>query len=733
MLNLRAVLFILFVASGFCSLLYQVIWLRLAFAAFGIITPVLSILLSVFMLGLALGSWLAGRLVEPLAARMRVSPAHIYGLAELGIGAGALTVPAVFDWGERALRGLGEASSGRYLLFSALIITLAVVGFAALMGTTFPLMMAFIRSVRQPDPGSFSYLYLANVIGAMAGASMTAYVLIEVLGVRRTLLAGALVNLLVSLAAFRLPGIARRADGGGHSARPRGVQLESALPDAGPSRGIRLTLLFGTGLTSLGMEVVWTRAFTPVMWTTIYAFAALLSVYLLATWGGSAVYRYHRSRGSVWRTEMLLGALFIASLLPLVVNDPRWHAKRLIVLSSVVPISALLGYLTPRLIDDHAKGEPDAAGLAYAVNVVGCIAGPLVAGYLLLPFLGVKWSLILLALPYAAFFAYAMPPMPRSAAYATGTIGVAVLLVGVAYTSTYEDPALYRAAVVRRDHTATVVSHGEGMDKRLLVNGVGITYLTTITKFMAHLPMVMRADPPKATLVICLGMGTTFRSLASWEVRTTAVELVPSVRDAFGFYFDDAPSVLARPHTQIVVDDGRRFLNRTNERFDLVTLDPPPPVEAAGSSLLYSVEFYRVLRARLSPGGVLQQWFPGGEEAILRAVANSVRQVFPHVKVFRSIEGSGYHFIASDRTLETPAVDLAMSRMPPSATRDLMEWHPGREARDLWRDMLKQELDINTLTPRGSPLAVTDDRPFNEYFWLRRWLERIRAELERTL
>src|SRR6185437_834511 len=99
----------------------------------------------------------------------------------------------------------------------------------------------------------------------------------------------------------------------------------------------------------------------------------------------------------------------------------------------------------------------------------------------------------------------------------------------------------------------------------------------------------------------------------TWDVKTTAVELVPSVKKAFGYYHADAESVLKNPLGLIVIDDGRRFLKRTSDMFDVVTIDPPPPVEAAGSSLLYSTEFYQLLQKRLSPGGILQQWFPGGE------------------------------------------------------------------------------------------------------------------------
>jgi spermidine synthase len=129
---------------------------------------------------------------------------------------------------------------------------------------------------------------------------------------------------------------------------------------------------------------------------------------------------------------------------------------------------------------------------------------------------------------------------------------------------------------------------------------------------------------------------------------------------------------------------------------------------------------------------VLQQWFPGGEVAIEAAVANSLQQVFPHVKVFRSIEGWGHHFLASMQPLGTPAIEQNLARMPPAATRDLMEWYPQRNPEEVWRDMLAQEVDLQTLVAKGSRLAVTDDRPFNEYFWLRRLIDRLQVRLQAT-
>src|SRR5262252_11029736 len=118
--RVKPVLFLLFFCSGFCSLLYQVVWVRMAFAHFGVITPVLSVVLSVFMLGLGLGSWLGGKWARWSSSRLKISPAYFYGAAEFVIATGAFAVPQLFRFGEAYLLGAGEASSTGYLLISAI-------------------------------------------------------------------------------------------------------------------------------------------------------------------------------------------------------------------------------------------------------------------------------------------------------------------------------------------------------------------------------------------------------------------------------------------------------------------------------------------------------------------------------------------------------------------------------------------------------------------------------------
>ncbi len=383
----------------------------------------------------------------------------------------------------------------------------------------------------------------------------------------------------------------------------------------------------------------------------------------------------------------------------------------------------MLGYLTPRLIDDVSRGDPGLAGRAYALNVLGCIVGPLLASYVLLPLWGAAHSLAVLSLPLIAFvflFRHELAPAWR---WGSG-VAIAAMLACAAFLSvSYEDPCAtgIKGCEVRRDYAATVVSVGDGMDRRLFVNGVSITYLTTVTKFMAHMPLAFQKDPPQTALVICFGMGTTYRSLLSWNVPTTAVELVPSVREAFPYYHADAAAVIADPRGHVVIDDGRRFLNRTRETYDAIVVDPPPPIEAAGSSLLYSREFHEDVRNHLKPGGIFQTWFPIGEPMVGRAIAQSLAEErsFRYIRVYRGVEGWGYHFLASMQPIPQLDAQQMEARMPPAARKDLAEWTRNGLQADI-AQVLGSEVTIASVLPSHPSIRVSDDRPYNEYYLLRR-------------
>lgn len=212
-------------------------------------------------------------------------------------------------------------------------------------------------------------------------------------------------------------------------------------------------------------------------------------------------------------------------------------------------------------------------------------------------------------------------------------------------------------------------------------------------------------------LVICFRMGTSFRSALSWGVETTAVELVPGVIQAFGFYHADAGTWAHHPKAHIVVDDGWRFLNRTTAKYDVILLDPPPPVEAAGSSLLYSKEYYALAKQHLKPGGSRQAWYPGPASATREAVARALHESFPHVHALYPPDGGGLHFLASREPLDDLTVDELLARMPAAAKADLLDWCGG---------MFINKVDFASRPSSDPRTCITDDQPFNEYYLLRK-------------
>jgi spermidine synthase len=714
--------FVFFFISGLCSIVYELVWLRLAMAQFGVTTALTSIVLSMFMGGLGLGSWAAGSLVRTYGKRLTVHPLKLYGLTELLIGCSALVVPLQLSYGHRLLEEMAAqaaVSSAAFYLASGAWLAVTLVPWCACMGATIPLVMFAIRSEAGRDSRrSFSFLYVANVVGAIAGAVL-APLLIELGGFHATLRVGACLNAAIAVSAFALAFASKGASRGDAVAA-------TTAPSAGFERSrAPLLLLFLTGLTTMGMELIWIRLFTPYIGPVVYAFAIILVAYLLATFLGSRIYRWWSGRGRR-ESELAWVALVPAGMLVLVTSDVR------LVLGSsgrvflgVTPFAAVMGFLTPMLVDRWSAGDPDRAGKAYGINVLGCIVGPLLSGFLLLPFLGESWSTLVLTLPWLAMairaaFAAKSGWVTRAAAFGAAVATVAILFF------TQDFATQYPQREVLRDSTATVIATGEGMSKRLIINGVNITSMVPIPKMMAHLSLASLAQPPHNALVICFGMGTTFRSAMSWGIPTTAVDLVPSVPKLFTYYHRDGGKVLALPGARVVIDDGRRYLERSPEEYDAIIIDPPPPVQAAGSSLLYSEDFYAVAKKRLRPGGILQQFLPDGvnpanDNQLKASVARALQNSFAYVRIFQWKGRLGWHFLASSQPIPTRSAAELTDRMPAAAIDDMLEWGPEKTAEKQFDLLLSRETkpeQMIALSPQTP--ALQDDHPINEYYLLRR-------------
>jgi predicted membrane-bound spermidine synthase len=726
--------FVFFVISGFCGLVYEVVWVRLAMASFGVTTALVSIVIAMFMAGLGLGSWVAGILTRRVAAIDGTRALRLYSVAELMIGISSLAVPLEFKLGRFVLQHMGSFGawqSSRYYFLAGILIAITLMPWCTCMGSTFPLLMSVIRqTARAASERSFSYLYVANVLGALLGTLATAFVLIELLGFQGTLYVAGTLNAMLAILAFTISFSVTSS---------RLIEKPHSAPVPRPNlyglpRGAVLFLLFTTGLVSMGMEVVWIRLFTPYLGNVVYAFAGILAVYLLATVVGSRDYRssaqsrHHGESASAWSFLALFAVIPVVAADPLM---PLWgDYGGWVRLSVIVLFCAMAGYLTPLLVDSWSSGDPDRAGTAYAVNIAGSIVGPLVSGFGLLPLMGERWAIAALSIPLfaiaalVAFRKASETPQLKSGLNLRLKFALATVVAILLFSVSHDFETIFPVREVRRDYAATVIADGTGFYRQLRVNGVGMTSLTPITKFISDLPLAFMARPPKNGLVICFGMGTSFRSMLSWGIPTTAVDLIPSVPKMFGYFHDDAAKVASSPSARIVIDDGRRFLDGSNQTFDVIVVDPPPPTEAAGSSLLYSREFYEVVKKHLNHDGILQAWYPGldGDTATTASVTKAVMQAFPYVRAFESFDGSGVHFLASMEPIPVTSPSVLAARMPSAAAEDFVEWGPQATPEQQFDIVLSRELTLESLVakdPRAP--AMRDDQPINEYYLLRRW------------
>lgn len=257
--------FVFFLVSGFCGILYELVWMRLAMAQFGVTTALVSIVLSVFMAGLGAGSWAAGALVRNRGQKLKIAPLWLYALAELLIGLSALIVPRELVWGHGVLARMAQQapiSSGTYYLAAGVCLAVTLVPWCACMGATIPLAMFAIGRDRRYETGrSFSFLYLANVLGAVVGAIVPLF-LIEVYGFHGTLRVGAVLNAAIATSAFVLSLSTSSHDSRVPLEVADGATVISAVPNA------PLFLLFATGLATMGMELVWIRLFFGFAWTS---------------------------------------------------------------------------------------------------------------------------------------------------------------------------------------------------------------------------------------------------------------------------------------------------------------------------------------------------------------------------------------------------------------------------------------------------------------------------------
>lgn len=735
-MRFRILILVLFFLSGATGLIYEIAWTRKLTLVFGTSSLAVSTVLAVFMGGLALGSWILGRLGD-----RDISLLRLYGFLEIGIALLGLSSLLLLDAVQYVFLGIRHSSIWTPWIDPWLRFSLAVVALIApttLMGATLPIL---VKSVSQ-TPGriarSVGLMYAVNTLGAAAGTAVTAVYLMEEFGLRATVFVAAGLNLMIGLAAIAISTRERKL-----VKPPERVELPPVA-----DRSLRRIVLFAfgaSGFFGLAYEVLWTRYLIYVVGeNSVYAFSMMLVSFLLGIALGSSIAGWLADR--VANPVALLGAILVligASALGTVASIgflanqdwsisgySYWAATGLRFLRCVailiVPttLSGSTFAVVAKIYARDAGRVGRDVGRVYAANTFGAILGAVAGGFLILPYLGLVSGLIVVAganvlvgmavlLCKTRYGGRAVKP-----ALVTGLAAVAAL-ISVAFASHptdklvepgfeivfYADGSESSVAVLRSRRTGHVNltidgDHQSGTEPKRQVH----------LRLLAHLPALFHPEPTHA-LVVGFGSGVTVGSMAQHPLeQVDVVELSSAVIEAAPLFSAWNHDPLNNPKVRLFHGDGRNFLLATDKIYDVITSDPIDSSDA-GVTSLYSLEYYQLVRSRLSSNGVACQWVdtyhrPDDYRMLLR----TFQRVFPDTSVWN---GRGYTIFLGFKS--GPAVSLAGLRrkLENPQVRQSLAYVGIRHAEELLSLLVAGPTKVRQYVGDG-PLN-TDDRPLIEY------------------
>ncbi|MFM8471170.1 MAG: fused MFS/spermidine synthase [Limisphaerales bacterium] len=680
------IVLLLFFGSGATALVYEVLWSKYLALLLGSTVQAQTVVLAVFMGGLALGNRLFGRRADT-AAR----PLALYGWLELAIGFYALFFHWLHQAADKIFIHAGAPLLEQPLGLLALKAVLSVgllLGPTILMGGTLPLIAAWLNR-RGPDAGRLSArFYSVNSLGAVAGAWLAGFVLVPAMGMTASVQLTAIGNVAIGLTAL---GLARKSESAPHSpSSPTVVVPDLALMANHFPLATAIVAL--TGAVSMGLEVLAARSLVLVFGASLQAFAIVLMSFILGIGLGGAVVASPRTRSwarETMTTALLLGAAAWIGLLVAGVEQwvdfYRWvktgiartetghtfHQAFAAGLSLVVlgiP-AGLLGAVLPLWIRELPHSGPElgrGVGRLLTWNTLGAVTGTLVTGFVLMPQLGLRCAFLALALGLCGAAWLLGKKFQRAALQFTATaVAVGLLLIAALGGDTWRH--LLAAGIFRLRETelgkdlvghqqrhiklhfyedaadaSVAIEQGDGVvtsDQLVLrINGkpdatsrgdMGTQFL------LGHLPMLARPES-KDIFVLGFGSGVTAGALLGHPIQgiTVAENCAPVLRAA-KFFATWNRGVLTNRLARIVGEDARTLLQLSPQRYDVIISEPSNPW-MVGVGNVFSREFYELCAGRLKAGGIMTQWFHVYEmhDGIVQLVFHTFATVFPHVEIW---------------------------------------------------------------------------------------------------
>lgn len=748
---LTPLLVAIFVLSGASGLIYQITWIRLLSLTFGVTIYAVSTVVAAFMGGLALGSFLGGRLAD----RARY-PIIWYAIAEFVIALVGVKSIDLLAWvqsvylavypreAESAVLGIVALRFG----LAALVVMIPT----TLMGATLPLMVRGSLALGTELGTRVSWLYASNTTGAILGTLAAGYFLIGFLGIEASILVAATLNTAAAIPAL-LIGVLSRGQQASEPAAAHAEVARAAGPAIAPGvRAIVIATFAVQGFASLAYEVVWTRVFAVLLDGTTYAFSIVLATVLLGIAIGSAMISPLISRPGNWIRFYaflqagvalfgFLGVLVISriyGITSLFAGLP-WLGGAMEEMPSIwmglaaavviLPVMLLLGMSFPvaaRIVVAARGSTGRDLGILYAGNTAGAILGAWMAGFFLLPSLGSQLSIELIAGingVLAMALAVATGGRPLAVAFGAGVV-LAWLSVAVGLV-----PNMYQRMLAGRFPNTEVVWVGEGLESTVTVVRESDGDLTMyfngraqasdnadvlwFHRLLGHLPMALHPNPQEV-LIVGVGGGATASALAKHEPQRLDIVELSEIAMVGARYFEHVNGdILGRPFVHLKIDDGRNHLLLTNRRYDLITADVVYP-RNAGAAFLYSYDYFNLASKILKPGGLMAQWlvYEGDfedTEALRKIITRSFAAAFPYVSMW--VNGS--LLIGSNQPLDLRESALAANWLRPRIGPLLQEVGVSSPAA-AGALLLLDDRQLRVWAGEG-PL-MTDNHPYSEFY-----------------
>lgn len=658
-------LYPIFFASGAAALIFETLWFRQTGLAFGTSVWASALVLSSFMAGLGLGNGLAARYGDRIQR-----PVTFYGLLELVVACVGFALVVFLPRATALVSRALEPFAG-----SSWLLQVARFGFAfallaapaTAMGATLPTLVKALSGTGRDFGGLLGRLYGTNTLGAVAGAATAELVWIPHLGI---LGSGAFAAGLLLFAALLALVLGRH------------VESRASMQRGGDTRGgslrfrasALLAASFLCGAILLGLEILWFRLLVMFMPHTSEVFAWMLAVVLAGIGLGgllaALLLRFRADAAAAASIALLSGAatLYTYGIFPELANETLLEPISALPLCALLmlPTSLLSGVLFALLgkqLHRELRSEIRSAGLLTFANTVGSMLGPLAAGFVLLPTLGLESSIFVLSLAYAGVAVCVLASDPRVWPRRPAALATAAIVFGwLAFQFPFgQTSGLYARELTRSNPSERLVAVREGVTEtvaylrsefmgepryyRLVTDGYSMSGTTLWSRrymsLFAVLPLAFHPAPRHA-LLISYGVGITAKALTdqSEYERIDVVDISQTVLEMSQIVFAPEESPLRDPRVRVYIEDGRHFLQMTKHRYDLITAEPPPPAVARVVNL-YTREYFELLASRLRKGGIATYWLPIQQLQPIeaKAITSAFCAAFPDCSLWEGAPG----------------------------------------------------------------------------------------------